>query len=103
MDRLHNVQPGPVTADSGINVSKCLPVSRKRIHGCTYSTFQEYVTIGVYSVSILALIPAIVIFFSYKTLRVQRIAIHKNLFGSLLMHCIVMVKQSNCDFNLCTL
>eukprot|EP00095_Tigriopus_kingsejongensis_P004606 snap_masked-scaffold2114_size20529-processed-gene-0.1 protein:Tk04606 transcript:snap_masked-scaffold2114_size20529-processed-gene-0.1-mRNA-1 annotation:"calcitonin gene-related peptide type 1 receptor" len=52
---------------------------------------QEYVHLSLYGVSIIALVPAIVIFFSYKVLRVPRIAIHKNLFGSLLAHCITMV------------
>ena len=52
---------------------------------------QEKVHVVLYIVSVVALTPAILIFFSYKVLRVLRIAIHKNLFASLLLHCISMI------------
>ncbi|XP_059085295.1 calcitonin gene-related peptide type 1 receptor-like isoform X2 [Tigriopus californicus] len=52
---------------------------------------QDYVLVSLYGLSVIALLPAIIIFFSYKVLRVPRIAIHKNLFGSLLFHCLTMI------------
>nr|XP_027235727.1 calcitonin gene-related peptide type 1 receptor-like [Penaeus vannamei] len=44
-----------------------------------------YVHIGAYAVSVVALLPALVVFFSYKQLRVHRITLHKHLFISLLL------------------
>ena len=81
---------------------------------------QEYVHVILYGFSVIALTPAIIIFFAYKyvlqrinflktiytftqmrnpsrilfsyrVLRVPRIAIHKNLFASLLLYCVSMI------------
>lgn len=52
---------------------------------------KEHVHVALYALSVVALTPAIIIFFSYKVLRVPRIAIHKNLFASLLLHCLSMI------------
>eukprot|EP00093_Oithona_nana_P000734 00734.XXX_908_2324_1 [CDS] Oithona nana genome sequencing. len=52
---------------------------------------QERVHVVLYGISVAALTPAIVIFFAYKVLSVPRIAIHKNLFASLLLHCVSMI------------
>jgi len=52
---------------------------------------QEKVHMVLYIISVVALMPAIIIFFAYKVLRVPRIAIHKNLFASLLLHCVSMI------------
>ncbi|XP_022240470.1 calcitonin gene-related peptide type 1 receptor-like isoform X1 [Limulus polyphemus] len=50
-----------------------------------------YFHIITFAVSITALVPALVIFFSYKQLQVHRVTMHKNLFVSLLLNGVFVI------------
>ncbi|KAK6638414.1 hypothetical protein RUM44_008843 [Polyplax serrata] len=61
---------------------------------CSAKTMIEkrmYVSIGSYALSILALLPALIIFQKFRSLRCHRIILHKNLFASLLLHCSTQI------------
>ncbi|XP_037089833.1 calcitonin gene-related peptide type 1 receptor-like [Pollicipes pollicipes] len=52
---------------------------------------RVYVHVSAYAVSIVALVPALVIFFSYRQLKVHRVSIHKNFFVSLLLNSVMVI------------
>ncbi|EEB10069.1 class B secretin-like G-protein coupled receptor GPRcal3, putative [Pediculus humanus corporis] len=52
---------------------------------------RMYVTIGSYALSVIALVPALIIFQKFRSLRCHRIILHKNLFASLLFHCSTQI------------
>lgn len=57
----------------------------------TYMERRQITHIVVYSVSLVALAPALVIFSSYKQLRVHRIKMHINFFSAIFFHGIVFI------------
>ncbi|XP_021950397.2 calcitonin gene-related peptide type 1 receptor isoform X2 [Folsomia candida] len=52
---------------------------------------RTYVLISAYALSIVAIIPALCIFFAYKQLRVHRIILHRNLFISMLLNGVLVI------------
>ncbi|ODM98118.1 Calcitonin-like peptide type 1 receptor [Orchesella cincta] len=52
---------------------------------------RSYVLVAAYGISIIALIPAMIIFFSYKQLRVHRIILHQNFFFSLILNALLVI------------
>ncbi|KAF0305523.1 Calcitonin receptor [Amphibalanus amphitrite] len=52
---------------------------------------RVYVHVTANAVSIVALVPALIIFFSYRQLNVHRVSIHKNFFMSLLLNSVMVI------------
>ncbi|GIY88443.1 calcitonin gene-related peptide type 1 receptor [Caerostris darwini] len=65
------------------NYSKCGRVDEHRNY--------LYFHIATYSVSIVSLVPALIIFSIYKQLQVHRVSMHKNLFMSLFLNGFVVI------------
>ncbi|GAB6019572.1 hypothetical protein CHUAL_001144 [Chamberlinius hualienensis] len=67
---------------------------RTRYESCGLSDKLKrrmYVNIGAFAFSLVFLVPAVIIFFSYKQLRVPRVMMHTNLFLALIINGIVVI------------
>ncbi|XP_059468843.1 calcitonin gene-related peptide type 1 receptor-like isoform X2 [Neocloeon triangulifer] len=52
---------------------------------------RAYISLAAFGVSVVALVPALVIFSIYRQLRVPRVALHRHLFTSLLLNAIAVI------------